>query len=149
MSARTYAEWPRTLLLPTGETRGFLEDGDEITLRGYCERAGFVSIGLGECCGVITARALIPSCSDRERFLAGTPVVALRHQVNVRASLASSALSNAWFLASQHVLDDFVEPDLLEGRSHLMLSLLPGKVNHQDRTRVEAAVARRLFFLRP
>ena len=41
-------------LLPTGETRRFLEDGDEVTFRGYCERAGFVSIGLGECSGVIT-----------------------------------------------------------------------------------------------
>jgi fumarylacetoacetase len=42
------------VVLPSGEQRGFLEDGDEITLRGYCERAGFVSIGLGECCGAIT-----------------------------------------------------------------------------------------------
>jgi len=32
--------------LPTGETRKFLEDGDEITLRGYCE-----NIELGECSG--------------------------------------------------------------------------------------------------
>ena len=41
------------LMLPTGEKRTFLEDGDEVTLRGYCEREGFVSIGLGECSGVI------------------------------------------------------------------------------------------------
>jgi fumarylacetoacetase len=40
--------------LPTGELRGFLEDGDEVTLRGYCERPGFISIGLGECSGTIT-----------------------------------------------------------------------------------------------
>ena len=40
--------------LPTGERRAFLEDGDEVTLRGYCEREGFVSIGLGECLGTIT-----------------------------------------------------------------------------------------------
>jgi fumarylacetoacetase len=39
--------------LPTGETRAFLEDGDEITLRGYCDRAGFAGIGLGECSGVV------------------------------------------------------------------------------------------------
>jgi fumarylacetoacetase len=39
--------------LPTGEQRSFLADGDEITLRGYCERTGFVSIGLGECCGTV------------------------------------------------------------------------------------------------
>ncbi len=40
---------------PTGERRSFLEDGDEITLRGYCERPGFVSISLGECSGTIKA----------------------------------------------------------------------------------------------
>ncbi len=43
------------ITLPTGEQRGFLADGDEITFRGYCERAGFVSIGLGECSGTIAA----------------------------------------------------------------------------------------------
>jgi fumarylacetoacetase len=37
--------------LPTGEIRTFLEDGDEITLRGYCEREGLPRIGLGECTG--------------------------------------------------------------------------------------------------
>lgn len=36
-----------------GERRGYLEDGDEITLRARCERAGYVSIGLGECRGRI------------------------------------------------------------------------------------------------
>jgi fumarylacetoacetase len=41
------------IALPTGEQRAFLEDGDEVTFRGYCERPGFVSIGLGECCGTI------------------------------------------------------------------------------------------------
>ena len=39
--------------LPTGEERSFLEDGDEIILRGYCEREGAVRIGLGECSGTI------------------------------------------------------------------------------------------------
>ncbi|MCU1234451.1 MAG: fumarylacetoacetate hydrolase [Candidatus Solibacter sp.] len=39
--------------LPTGELRKFLEDGDEITLRGYCERAGLPRIGLGTCSGTI------------------------------------------------------------------------------------------------
>jgi fumarylacetoacetase len=43
------------IALPTGETRGYLEDGDEITLRGYCERSGFVGIGLGECTSRITS----------------------------------------------------------------------------------------------
>ena len=41
--------------LPTGERRGFLEDGDEVVVRGYCERPGWVRIGLGECSGIITA----------------------------------------------------------------------------------------------
>jgi fumarylacetoacetase len=41
------------IVLPTGETRRFLEDGDEIVLRGYCERAGFARIGFGECRAVI------------------------------------------------------------------------------------------------
>jgi len=46
------------ITLPTGEQRGFLADGDEITFRGYCERTGCVSIGLGECSGTITASTL-------------------------------------------------------------------------------------------
>jgi len=37
------------LLLPTGETRTFLEDGDEIILRGSCTTAGHPRIGFGEC----------------------------------------------------------------------------------------------------
>ena len=32
-----------------GETRAFLEDGDEVILRGHCRRDGFVPIGFGEC----------------------------------------------------------------------------------------------------
>jgi fumarylacetoacetase len=43
----------RPLELPTGETRAFLEDGDEVILRGHCERDGFTRIGLGECRGVV------------------------------------------------------------------------------------------------
>jgi len=39
--------------LPDGEKRGFLEDGDEVILRGRCEREGFASIGFGECRGVV------------------------------------------------------------------------------------------------
>ncbi len=41
------------LSLPTGEQRTFLEDGDEVTLRGYCARTGAVGIGLGECRGQV------------------------------------------------------------------------------------------------
>jgi fumarylacetoacetase len=41
------------LTLPTGERRAFLEDGDEVTLRGWCERDGTARIGFGECRGVV------------------------------------------------------------------------------------------------
>jgi fumarylacetoacetase len=41
------------LALPSGETRRFLEDGDEVILRGWCEREGWRRIGLGECAGVV------------------------------------------------------------------------------------------------
>src|SRR4051812_29866540 len=39
--------------LPTGEPRSFLEDGDEVTLRAWCESEGAIRIGLGECTGRI------------------------------------------------------------------------------------------------
>jgi fumarylacetoacetase len=39
--------------LPTGEQRRFLEDGDEVIMKGYCEREGFRRIGFGECRGII------------------------------------------------------------------------------------------------
>ncbi len=41
------------LALPGGETRAFLEDGDTVILRGWCERAGFARIGFGECRGTV------------------------------------------------------------------------------------------------
>jgi len=44
-----------TLPLPKGETRKFLEDGDEVILRGYCEREGYTRVGFGECRGVVLA----------------------------------------------------------------------------------------------
>jgi fumarylacetoacetase len=43
------------LALPTGEIRRFLEDGDEVILKGWCEAPGFRRIGLGECRGVVLA----------------------------------------------------------------------------------------------
>jgi len=39
------------LALPSGETRAFLEDGDDVVMTGWCERPGAVRIGLGECRG--------------------------------------------------------------------------------------------------
>jgi fumarylacetoacetase len=43
------------LELPNGEQRKFLEDGDEVILRGWCEREGQPRIGFGECHGVVGA----------------------------------------------------------------------------------------------
>jgi fumarylacetoacetase len=39
--------------LPNGEVRRFLEDGDEVELRGRCEREGCASIGFGSCTGTV------------------------------------------------------------------------------------------------
>ena len=44
--------------LATGEMRSFLEDGDEVTLRAWCEREGAARIGLGECVGRVVASPL-------------------------------------------------------------------------------------------
>jgi fumarylacetoacetase len=41
----------KPLQLPGGESRTFLADGDEVILRGYCEREGCARIGFGECRG--------------------------------------------------------------------------------------------------
>lgn len=41
------------IVLPTGESRKFLEDGDEVIMRGFCERPGTTRIGFGECRGII------------------------------------------------------------------------------------------------
>ena len=45
----------QAIALPNGETRTFLQDGDTLILRGHCERAGAVSIGLGEASGTVLA----------------------------------------------------------------------------------------------
>ncbi len=47
------------LTLPSGQVRSFVDDGDEIILRGYCEREGYRRIGFGECrARVLPARFL-------------------------------------------------------------------------------------------
>ncbi len=45
----------RPLSLPTGETRLFIEDGDEVIQRGRCARDGYVPIGFGEAAGAVKA----------------------------------------------------------------------------------------------
>jgi fumarylacetoacetase len=41
------------LNLPNGDTRSFLQDGDTLVLRGWCERPGHARIGFGECRGTV------------------------------------------------------------------------------------------------
>ena len=43
------------VLLPSGESRAFLADGDEVIFRAWCERPGTVRIGFGECRGTVRA----------------------------------------------------------------------------------------------
>ncbi len=39
--------------LPSGETRTYLEDGDAIVIRGWCEKPGAARIGFGACWGTV------------------------------------------------------------------------------------------------
>jgi fumarylacetoacetase len=49
------------ITLPSGETRSFLEDGDELRMSAHCEAAGAVPIGLGRCVGqVVGVEARLP-----------------------------------------------------------------------------------------
>lgn len=41
------------ITLPTGETRTFLQDGDELSLAGHARADGFVAIGFGPCSGIV------------------------------------------------------------------------------------------------
>jgi fumarylacetoacetase len=41
------------ITLPNGETRTFLQDGDTVILRGFCERAGRRRIGFGDCAATV------------------------------------------------------------------------------------------------
>jgi fumarylacetoacetase len=48
----------KPLSLPSGEPRTFIEDGDEISFRGFCAKPGHARIGFGECrAGVLPAVA--------------------------------------------------------------------------------------------
>ncbi len=46
--------------LPDGETRTFLEDGDEITLTAKARRPGAVTIGFGDCIGTVSSDWPLP-----------------------------------------------------------------------------------------
>ena len=39
--------------LPNGESRTFLEDGDVLVIRGWCDKPGAARIGFGECVGTV------------------------------------------------------------------------------------------------
>lgn len=41
------------MLLPSGEARKFLENGDEVVMRAHAEHPGAIRIGFGECRGVV------------------------------------------------------------------------------------------------
>jgi fumarylacetoacetase len=49
------ANGSRPVTLPNGESRASLQDGDEVVLRGWCQREGFPQVSLGECRGVVEA----------------------------------------------------------------------------------------------
>ena len=49
----THDPGAKPLMLPSGEDRQFLLDGDEVRLTGFCERPGYVRIGFGECRAVV------------------------------------------------------------------------------------------------
>jgi len=44
--------------LPSGETRSFLEDEDEVTMKAWCEGEGAVRIGFGDCVGRVVSTPL-------------------------------------------------------------------------------------------
>ena len=43
------ADGQRQTVLASGETRTFVENGDEVIFRAHCRKTGFVSVGFGEC----------------------------------------------------------------------------------------------------
>jgi fumarylacetoacetase len=56
----------KPLALPSGEQRSFLQDGDEVTLRGWCER-GDLRFGFGECRGRIEPPQVGAGSATQER----------------------------------------------------------------------------------
>lgn len=51
----------KSFTIPQGETRTFLEDGDEVIFVGRAERTGYVSIGFGECRGRVEPAVAWPA----------------------------------------------------------------------------------------
>lgn len=51
------------LQLPNGESRAFLEDGDSVVLRGWCEKPGAARIGFGECRGTVMPARPYPTAN--------------------------------------------------------------------------------------
>jgi fumarylacetoacetase len=47
--------------LPTDEDRSFVEDGDAIILRGFCEKPGFARIGFGDSRGEVLPAPPVPA----------------------------------------------------------------------------------------
>ena len=47
--------------VPDGTQRKFLVDGDEVTIRAFCEKPGAPRIGFGDCRGVIVPATTVPS----------------------------------------------------------------------------------------
>lgn len=43
----------QAISLPGGEQRTFLQDGDRVVLRAFCQRPGTVRIGFGDCAGTV------------------------------------------------------------------------------------------------
>jgi len=43
----------KSIDLPGGESRTFLQDGDTVIMTGYCEKEGTARIGFGEAVGVV------------------------------------------------------------------------------------------------
>jgi fumarylacetoacetase len=41
----------KPISLANGETRSFLDDGDTVIMRAWCEKAGYARIGFGELAG--------------------------------------------------------------------------------------------------
>ena len=48
---------PEPAVLPGGESRTFLEDGDQVSFRAFAHRPGFPRIGFGECIGTVIGAA--------------------------------------------------------------------------------------------